>query len=309
MDVDIFRRFLAVIECGSLNKAAQAVNVSQPALSKSIHQLEEHYGVLLLHRGAQGISPTEYGVFLAQRFRLMQNELTHVKEEMRTLSSQASRRLSVGAPPGLGYVSRMLVNATASLTDDNSQLSIDVRIGSRSDLLPLLRNGEIDLLFAELFESGDEGDLHEEPLFVDHHVLTVRAGHPLASKKNVSLCDMLVYPWAIGRDSEVISDRLTQAARAMGLKREDKSTIRSESSLYISSVVANSDFIGIVTTDTLELGVLTAQFRRFWVDEASQAPSQQRRQIGVIYRSQESLTFAARAMLREVRNSLEEPSR
>jgi DNA-binding transcriptional LysR family regulator len=305
MDIDIFRRFLAVVECGSMNKAAQTLHVSQPALSKSIQQLEDVYGVPLLHRGAQGIAPTEYGLFLVERFKLMRAELTHVDEEMRARRTASSRRLNLGAPPGMGYVSRLLVRATVALSEGRNPIALDVHIGGRGYLLPMLKSGDIDLLLAEIVAEEQE-DFEQELLFVDRHVLAVRDGHPLAGMDRVRLEDLLRFPWAIGRDSEAVARSLIAAGKAGGLMTQENSLVRSESSLYISSVVANSDYVGIVTTDTLELGILSDQFRRFWV-EGDLVPPQVERRIGVLYRSEAALTHAGRAMLRELRKARPAP--
>jgi len=301
MDTDVFRRFLAVVESGSLNKAARLLNVSQPALSKSVQQLEAHYGVPLLHRGAQGISPTAYGAFLVERFKLLRNELGHVEEEMRALSARARRRVTVGAPPGLGYVSGLLVRATTMLCAGPYPLSIDVRIGSKRILLPLLKSGEIDLLLAEISRDEETGDMTQEVLFSDQHTLAVRNGHPLAGKATITLADLIAYPWIVGRDSEPVAEQLMHAAAGLGLGTGELSLVRSESSLYIGSVVANSDFIGIVTADSLELGVLTESLRRFWVGFSDQPAGRPGRDIGVIYRGEASLSVAGRAMLKALR--------
>ena len=60
MDIRHLRNMLAVIEEGSIGKAAQRLNISQPALTKSIHRLEEHLGVRLFDREARGMKPTFY---------------------------------------------------------------------------------------------------------------------------------------------------------------------------------------------------------------------------------------------------------
>jgi len=302
MDTDIFRRFLAVVECGSLNKAAQVLNVSQPALSKSVQQLEEHFGVPLLYRGAQGISPTDYGSFLVERFKLLHNEMGLIQQEMQALSARARRRVTVGAPPGLGYVSSLLVKATTTLCAGRHPLAIDVRIGGKKALLPLLRTGEIDLLLAEMSSDAETEGLVQEVLFSDQHTLAIRNGHPLAHLERLGLEDLMAYPWIVGRDSEGVADQLLSLATSQGLNVEPISIVRSESSLYIGSVVANSEFIGIVTADSLELGILTETFRRFWVDGRKNAPTPQpSRNLGVIFRSEESLPLAGRSLLRELR--------
>jgi len=297
MDTNMFRRFLAVVEHGSVNRAAQALNVSQPALSKSIQQLEEHYGVPLLHRGAQGVVPTEFGVYLMSRYRLLQNELEHLEEEMAARARDAGRSIHIGVPPGLGFVTRTLGHCIARLAA-SSTLSINVRIGSRHDLLSALQTGDLALLFGELGpEEGSEG-LTEELLTLDEHVFAIRSDHPLGTHPAVTLDEMMSYPLAIGGGSDALERRFLALYAA---RQRTPSVLRSESSLFIANLLVNSDYVGLVAADTLKLGMMSGQFRLFWPVAEDGIPEQPQRRIGVTYRGADTLTFAASKLLREVR--------
>ena len=67
MDFAQLKRFIAVVEGGSLGKAADYLSLSQPGLSKSIHQLEAHFGEPLFHRGTKGVTSTAFGQAVYRR--------------------------------------------------------------------------------------------------------------------------------------------------------------------------------------------------------------------------------------------------
>ena len=85
MDTRLLNRFVAVVELGSLNRAAQKLNLSQPALSKSIQALEETLGVDLMKRGPRGASVTAFGQSVYTYAKLIGAEMRKMEEEIGAL--------------------------------------------------------------------------------------------------------------------------------------------------------------------------------------------------------------------------------
>ncbi len=83
---------LAVVQSGSMAKAARSLGVSQPAISKSIAKLEHTLGVRLLERGPQGVAPTLYGAVLVQRGLAVFDELRQGVSEIEFLANPHPRR-------------------------------------------------------------------------------------------------------------------------------------------------------------------------------------------------------------------------
>src|SRR5689334_20423911 len=92
-DLDIF---LAVIETGSMGKAAKRLRVSQPAVSKSVVELEDAFGVRLLDRSRRGIFPTPYGLALQQQGAAVFNELRQAVQHMDFLADPSAGEIRVG---------------------------------------------------------------------------------------------------------------------------------------------------------------------------------------------------------------------
>jgi DNA-binding transcriptional LysR family regulator len=307
VDTELFSRFVAAIECGSLNKAAQALNVSQPAISKSIQQLEVTFGVPLLHRGVRGVHPTEFGRVVFDRAKLLQVELATMRSEIEALRTLTRGKVAIGVPPGLSRVGRLMVEATSNVLRNRIRLSLDMVIGTRSQLMPALRTGTLDLVIGLGPASPGDG-LTYEPLFVDEDVIAVHSKHPLAARDTVRVMDLFRYGWIVAVESARLAEELTCAGANEGVVF-DHSIIHSNSSLYIRQALAGSDFVGIMDRDGIELEMHPGEFRQLTLVDAGRLNSQ-RRELGLYHRGELGLSTAGRGLLREIRRagSLARPS-
>ena len=83
MDLSQLKRFVTTVEGGSLGKAAEMLNISQPGLSKSIHQLEADFGAKLLDRGPKGVTSTAFGEAVYLRAKRILAEWRHLENEIK----------------------------------------------------------------------------------------------------------------------------------------------------------------------------------------------------------------------------------
>lgn len=134
-------RFLAVAQAGSLNKAAEKLHISQPALTKSIQVLEDRLGVPLFVRAARGVTLTTYGKAVLMRARAIDAEMRKIGEDILALQDLASGSVNVGAPPGAGFHSSILPAVTLRLIAGDRKLSVNYTMGTREQLLPAVREG------------------------------------------------------------------------------------------------------------------------------------------------------------------------
>lgn len=190
---------LAVAEHGSFATAALALHLSQSALSRSVQALERVVGAPMFVRSAQGISITPSGQALLRRAR----EILLLARDM---DAQFFRNRSLqGGSLGVGVASPLgeacAVAATRVLAVDWPGVRVELRTAFRTDLLPQLRSGHIELLLADasLLAQEPEQELEVEALEPHALVVVVRRGHPLAGRP-VTLADAFSYPvLAIGR--------------------------------------------------------------------------------------------------------------
>jgi DNA-binding transcriptional LysR family regulator len=296
MDLRTISRFLAVAELGSLNKAAQRLNLSQPALSKSIQLLEMALGVPLLDRGPRGITLTSFGETVFEHARRISAETRKMESDIEAIRTLGSGEINVGAP--LGPDSRTLAFAILRLVTDNRRITINIANGTRSDLIRPLLLGDLDFLIATLFEPEDTPpDIEQSELYLDSMILAVRAGHPILHEHDIELLELVNYPWVVlsgNRDLEGALRKLVDV-------EFKKSLLRSGSPMFVKNILQRSDFIGLVRQDSvrieLESGTLVEIDISAKVDLAAMVPPQK---VGLIFRSDVSIPMASQALIKEI---------
>src|SRR5262249_7601077 len=142
MELRDLEYFAVIGEHGHLGRAAEALGLSQPALSKSLRRLEQILGVKLVSRTPKGVDLTAEGSVLLLRIRELRLSLQNVAREVAEVSEGRAGHLRIGV--GLPVSQRLLAGAFAALLDDAPRTKLTV-IGSDNDLMfPALINGELD---------------------------------------------------------------------------------------------------------------------------------------------------------------------
>jgi len=187
--------FLETARNGSIKRAADALNVSQPAVSKAIKELEAALGVELFNRIPTGVTLTLFGEALLRHAAPAISELNSGLNEIESLKSSFEGTIRIGGP----YVgmSRLLPVAVARIKKVHPQLNVSAIPGTNEQLLHALRIGELDLIFGRRGEPSEMAGLAFDPLFQDRLAIVVLAGHPAANRDSMELRDLVDYPWAI----------------------------------------------------------------------------------------------------------------
>jgi DNA-binding transcriptional LysR family regulator len=187
------KQVIALAEHGSFVRAAGALHISQPALSRSIQNLERDLGSELFHRSASGVVPTERGSLFIEKVRDLLRLATDLEREARTDRSLAGGRVALGGGP---YPTEsFLLHATAQFMGRYPQVTIRLHLGDYEELLPRLRSRELDFFVAESSTLQREADVEVEPLARAHglHFIS-RSGHPLAARSGLTAAEVLEYP-------------------------------------------------------------------------------------------------------------------
>ena len=301
MDTRLLTRFASVVEHGSLNKAAQALHLSQPALSKSIQQLETMFGVPLLQRGARGVVPTEFGKVAFERAKLVSVELDNIQAEIAALRDGTLGQVSIGMPPGEGFLTRVMSQVTLELLRGKGRIAVNITVGSRAQLLHALRRGELDVLIAALGRDP-VGDLVEDPLFADRDIVIVRSGHPLSAQADVAVAELVNYRWVVSTEAIGLAEELAADSLNHGLPAPE-GMIRTNSSLLIKHLVARGPLIGFLAHDAAAVEIEGKQFGELRLRDigpralAALSP----RRIGFIYRTDAGLSSASRTLMKDIR--------
>src|SRR3569833_3421857 len=116
MDLSQLKRFVTTVEGGSLGKAAELLNSSQPGLSKSIHQLEADFGAKLLDRGPKGVTSTAFGEAVYLRAKRILAEWHHLENEHDTQNNKQDNQNTNSNARNTGFLGRVIPAASARLT-------------------------------------------------------------------------------------------------------------------------------------------------------------------------------------------------
>jgi len=204
---------VALDEFRSVGRVAGYLNISQPAVSKSLSALESSLGLTLFNRSTRSLmEPTEHGECLIRYAHYILKLLTDAEEELQEISEGRTARVSIGVLPSAAtvLVPRFVSHLNASAT----AVTVSVREGTMETLLPMLRAGDIDLVVGNQPARPLGTEFVTELLCDDPIVVVVGHHHPLAKVENPTWKMLngypLVLPTADASTRTAIDDHLTR---------------------------------------------------------------------------------------------------
>lgn len=178
----------------NFSKAADALFITQPALTKSIRNLEHQLDITLFDRKSQSVDPTPQCEVLLQHAHRVIQELENARHSLDAMSTELSGMLNLGSGP---VVARDAVStAAAGLLAKHPRVSLKITIESFAMLASLLREGHIHLFVADVEELRNQPDLAIIPLAPVHSVYVCSPDHPLVGEPSILPEHLLQYPLA-----------------------------------------------------------------------------------------------------------------
>jgi DNA-binding transcriptional LysR family regulator len=214
MQSRLLHHFLVTAERRNITAAAEDLHITQPALTRSIHQLEKLMGAKLFERLPTGVILTRQGEILARRAKLMQLEYQHAVAEIRTLDQGLAGTLRIGAGPV--WISTILPPAVAAFHKQFPKVRIRLTGGVINTLVDALLAGDIDLMCGTL-DFRAQTEIAKEPLLRIRHAVVARKGHPLTQRGAVAARDLARYPWLVLADDHIGVGRIGAYFAANGL--------------------------------------------------------------------------------------------
>jgi DNA-binding transcriptional LysR family regulator len=187
---------LAVVQHGSMARAAAELAVSQPAVSKAIADLEHVLGLRLLDRGRNGIEPTAYGRALAARGRTIFDELKKGVEELAFLADPTVGDLRIASTESLaaGFLPAVIENF--SREQPHVRLEVAQAVMNAQHYRDLRDRG-IDLLLGRIPAQFDEDDLDLDTVYDDPVVVVASRRSKWARLRRVTLADLAEERWVL----------------------------------------------------------------------------------------------------------------
>lgn len=180
---------------GNFHRAAEALFITQPALTKSIRKLEEQLEVTLFDRAPDLVRPTEHCQVLIEHAQRIFDELDQVSDRLAELVSKPVNRVKVGCGPIIGAWG--LHEAVTEMHTAYSDVRFSLVFGSAAELATQLRTRELHVMIADVEVMESDKDVDIEPLPRENFVFACNSGHPLVEKGVVDGADLLRYKLAL----------------------------------------------------------------------------------------------------------------
>ncbi|MNF60194.1 LysR family transcriptional regulator [Pseudomonas sp. Irchel s3b6] len=294
------RQFLALIEHAHFGRAAKALGVSQPALSKSIQLLESELGVMLFDRRTEGVMLTAFGQLLREKSQRLLVAEEDLRRDMALLAGGdiGALRVALGPYPSIssGYAS------IARLHARHPQIKVTAHVAGWRDVAHQVATGAVDLGIAEISTLQGREEFTCELLGEHEGRLFCRPGHPLLSQhRPLTLAQALDYPWVASRiplrlATHLLPATLGSAGSYDAVTGDFVPAIEIDVPMQIVKFVENSN--------ALALGNLSTFEREFMAGEIVPLPIHDlalHTRYGFIYLKERSLPPAVEVYMREVR--------
>jgi DNA-binding transcriptional LysR family regulator len=208
MQLTQLRHLVGLAQFNSFSKAAKALFITQPALSRSIRALETELGFALFDRVGHRIELTSFGGDVLERARLLLDDAREIGEMGAKLRSGSCGRLRVGLGSGPGaFLTRPLL---AEFAARHRSMHLEIARGMTELLLQRLRARTLDALVVDLLSVRPASDLHIDQLTDMRGAFLCRPKHPLSRRRRVSFDEIAHYPIASTPLSDEIARLLMQ---------------------------------------------------------------------------------------------------
>ena len=236
--------FEKVVETGSILAASRALHMTQPAVSKSVHELEAQFGQSLFTRGKRGVKLTEFGVLLQRHAQSLLADLRFLADDVNAWSNGVSGQVVVGVL--ISASARLLPRAVVRMHETAPNVVVTVRVGSNDALFPELARGVVDVVVGLLPDNQAEvssGSLTHVPLYDETLCAVVARDHPLAGDPSIDPQQLENMAWIVPTQESAAwrsADAFFEAAGLAAPKRlvESVSILTNLELLLESSMVA-----------------------------------------------------------------------
>ena len=297
MELRDIEYFSVVAKHGHLGRAAEALGLSQSALSKSLRRLEQEMQAKLVKRTPKGVELTEEGSTLLSHAHSLRASLDDVVREVTDVRRGLAGHLRIGA--GAGFFFHLLAAACNALIRDAPNVALRFREIGYGDAIQSLRSGEVDIA-VRVIRDSPEHDLAQEHLYDDRYVVIASVNHRLAGKKVVTLADLAQERWILSAPTSAISRQLHGVFEKHGLPRP-RVTVETDSPALRLPVVASSDVLGYTWASVARQAAPHLRFAELDVKELALTF-----RVGVSYRKDAYLSPLAKRFIEILKSTARE---
>lgn len=297
LDLRLLQHALTLARYRNFARAAEALHLTQPALSRSIAGLEASLGERLFSRTSQGAEPTAFGQVLLERAERLLAEASSLERDFRRMRGLELGEVRVGA--GAYPAEMSVVRAAGRLMGRRPNLRIQIEQGDLRDLVDAVLARRLDLAILETSLAQHDPRLEVEPLPRHRGLLYCRAGHPLASCPLNRVDEVLVYPYAGTRlPARVARSFLTNATAGSidpisgdFLPPVQVNSVHSAIKIVLASDAVSTSPLALIADHVRAGSLVVLPVHEPWMHTA----------YGFVYLREAGLSPAAEALMAEVR--------
>ena len=243
------RLLVALGEHGSLLKASRQVALTQPGASKALQEIETTFGTPLFVRTNRGLEPNAVGHCVIRYARLIQTDLSHLRDEIVGILRGQGGRVAAGVIMG---AVPLLTDAISALVARQADLSVEIVEDTSAALLAQLDAGRLDLAICRTTISQapqlyDSVKLQDETLAVIANV-----GHPLQHAKELTLQELAPYRWVVYRANMPMRLLLEGEFRDCGIRFPQHLLETTSAFATLALLQANPSFVALVSIEVAQ---------------------------------------------------------
>jgi DNA-binding transcriptional LysR family regulator len=259
MDLRQLRHFLAVIDQRNYGRAADAVGITQQALSHSVATLEKRLQARLFDRGKFGAEPTQVGRMLEKRARLICSEAEFATAEVTAFKGGVEGQIAIGVTQN--FAGTIMPEIALSFGRARPKVRLSVTVATSKQLFDMILGGKIELAITSPIGGVDSHfDLEHHQIDAKYvhnpNFLVLNPTHPLLKHEVVSISDLGAYPWCMPESWLTPWEEIFAAMRNAGAEAPDH-VIRTDSLTFAKALLMHSQFICLLGYESVMAEVRT----------------------------------------------------
>jgi DNA-binding transcriptional LysR family regulator len=286
---------IALDDFRNIHRAADELNMTQPAASKQVKDLEEMLGVRLFDRLPRGMEPTLYGETMIRHARMALTSLSLAHDDIVALKAGLSGQVEVGVimTPAMALLPR----AIARVKQQAPLLRIGVQLESSNVLLAKLQRGGLDFMIGRIMENVDSAGLIYEELTEEPACAVVRPGHPLLERRDLALADIAALPWILPPPGSILRHRFDMMFRRAGLA-PPIDVVDSTALLLVTALLQHTDSLHVMPIEVARYYASLNVLKILPIELPCKMDA-----FGIIRHQAHLLSPGAERLLEEVRNT------
>jgi DNA-binding transcriptional LysR family regulator len=288
---------ITVVQAGSMGKAAQRLNTSQPAISRSIAELEHALGVRLLDRHGRGVEPTEYGRALLECGAAVFDDLHQGVKNIESLADPTVGEVRIGTVAACA--GSFVSTAIDRLSRRHPRVVFHLMVTDTERLERELNERTVDLLILPKFDLFADEKFHFEVLYDASYVVVAGVKNSWAQRRRVDLADLVNEPWVLPPLETPVGSLVMNVFQAGGIDCP-RATVFVLSPVERMGLLKSGRFLTIVSTSVLGFPTKRPKFKILPVELPIAHPP-----IGIVTLRRRTLSTVAQRFIDSTRETAE----